>query len=49
MASNQTTPVMVRLGSDLLQRVDEWRRDQTDLPTRPEAIRRLVESGLRKG
>ena len=27
--------------------IDEWRRDQTDLPSRSEAIRRLVELGLR--
>ena len=27
--------------------VDEWRRVQDDLPNRPEAIRRLVEHGLK--
>lgn len=26
--------------------LDAWRRDQPDLPTRPEAIRRLVERAL---
>jgi hypothetical protein len=27
--------------------VDDWRRKQPDLPSRPEAIRRLVETGLK--
>jgi hypothetical protein len=27
--------------------IDEWRRKQPDLPSRSEAIRRLVEIGLR--
>ncbi len=27
--------------------VDDWRRKQDDVPTRPEAIRRLVELGLK--
>jgi hypothetical protein len=30
-----------------LKEVDDWRRKQDDLPGRPEAIRRLVELGLR--
>jgi hypothetical protein len=29
-----------------LQRLDNWRRKQPDLPSRAEAIRRLVEIGL---
>jgi hypothetical protein len=37
---------MVRLGAVELNRIDDWRREQADLPTRPEAIRRLVEKGL---
>ncbi|MBP1297418.1 hypothetical protein ACVL91_009818 [Bradyrhizobium elkanii] len=28
-------------------RRDDWRRKQADLPGRPEAIRRLVEIGLK--
>ncbi|WP_162988529.1 hypothetical protein [Commensalibacter melissae] len=27
--------------------IDEWRREQSDLPSRSEAIRRLVEKGLK--
>jgi hypothetical protein len=37
-------PVMVRVQP---QQLDDWRRRQDDLPGRPEAIRRLVELGLK--
>jgi metal-responsive CopG/Arc/MetJ family transcriptional regulator len=37
----------VRVDDDFLKRIDEWRRKQDDVPTRPEAIRRLVELGLK--
>lgn len=43
---NKTERFELRLTSDLLARVDEWRRNQPDLPTRSEAFRRLVEAGL---
>ena len=33
--------------SDFSKTVDEWRRGQSDLPSRSEAIRRLVDLGLR--
>ncbi|RUW45144.1 ribbon-helix-helix protein, CopG family [Mesorhizobium sp. M1A.F.Ca.ET.072.01.1.1] len=36
----------LRLSTDLLSRIDEWRRAQPDLPSRSEAFRRLVEAGL---
>jgi hypothetical protein len=36
----------VRVDEDFLKLIDEWRRKQDDVPTRPEAIRRLVELGL---
>ncbi len=29
-----------------IQQVDDWRRQQTDLPSRSEAIRRLIQLGL---
>lgn len=32
-----------------LERIDEWRRLQTDLPSRAEAIRRLVKEALDVG
>lgn len=46
MPREKSTPALVRLSPDLMARIDAWRRQQTDLPTRPEAIRRLVESAL---
>jgi len=36
----------IRLGGSFLKTVDQWRRKQKDLPSRAEAIRRLVERGL---
>lgn len=30
----------------IIAAIDEWRREQSDLPSRSEAIRRLVEIGL---
>jgi hypothetical protein len=38
--------VLVRL-HDLLSSVDDWRSAQDDAPSRPEAIRQLVELGLK--
>lgn len=43
-----TEAVTVRLDRDRIALLDEWRRSQLDLPTRPEAIRRLIEFGLQK-
>lgn len=40
--------VSTRLQPELLKRLDEWRRRQPDLPSRPEALRRLAEKGLDK-
>jgi hypothetical protein len=37
----------MRMPSDTLRRIDEWRRRSPDLPTRAEAARRLIEIGLR--
>ncbi|MCP1979911.1 hypothetical protein M2241_008941 [Bradyrhizobium elkanii] len=37
----------MRMTVDALQNLDDWRRKQEDLPGRPEAIRRLVELGLK--
>ena len=37
------TPVMVRLGPDQLQRLDDWIEEDGGRFSRPEAIRRLLE------
>lgn len=38
----------MRLDTDTLAKVDDWRTDQPNLPTRSEAMRRLVELGLQQ-
>ena len=38
--------VGTRFQPDLLKQIDDWRREQPDPPTRPEAIRRLVMKAL---
>lgn len=39
--------VNVRMERDALQAIDDWRPKENDLPGRPEAIRRLVQLGLK--
>ena len=36
-----------RFQEDLLRRLDSWRAGQEDVPNRPEAIRRLVDQGIK--
>jgi hypothetical protein len=36
------TKVLIGFDDDQLAAIDEWRRKQPDLPTRSEAIRRIV-------
>lgn len=45
-AEKTGTPVFTRLQDELLERLDEWRRLQADLPNRAEAIRRLLDQAL---
>lgn len=40
------TLIGVRLQAPELAALDAWRKDQPDLPTRPEALRRLAASAL---
>jgi hypothetical protein len=44
-----SVPVLVRVEVDLLEQIDELRRAAPDLPSRPEAIRRLVLKALAAG
>jgi hypothetical protein len=39
----------VRVQPQMAKKLDDCRRKQADLPNRPDAIRRLVELGLKKG
>ena len=43
----QDRPFQMRVSDDFLKTVDKWRAKQEDEPSRAEAIRRLVELGLR--
>jgi hypothetical protein len=42
----QDRPFQMRLSGEFLERLDEWRRKQPDLPSRAEAIRRLTTAML---
>lgn len=41
-----TEPLTVRLPRDLIVALDEYRREQSEIPTRPEAIRTLLRDYL---
>lgn len=43
-----TQPVTVRLPTPTLQQIDDARRLEDDLPTRPEMIRRMIEDWLQR-
>ncbi len=45
-ASATGTLVGTRFQATQLDAIDTWRKAQDDLPTRPEAVRRLVELGM---
>jgi metal-responsive CopG/Arc/MetJ family transcriptional regulator len=45
-AASERAPIGASLPAGLLARVDRWAASQQDDPSRPEAIRRLVELGL---
>jgi hypothetical protein len=45
-ATGKGEPIMVRVQPDQLAALDAWISAQDDPPTRPEAIRRLVDLGL---
>lgn len=40
-------PVLTRLQPEILERLDQWRAGQSDEPTRPEAIRRILTEVLK--
>ncbi len=41
------TPLTVRLEPASLARLDRWREEQPDRPSRPEAIRRLISEAFK--
>lgn len=46
-ATGEGLTVGVRCHQPLLDKIDNWRRVQSDIPNRAESIRRLVELGLK--
>ena len=47
-AGEQTERLQLRVSKGFLKVLDDWRRKQPDLPSRAEAIRRLVERGRQR-
>jgi metal-responsive CopG/Arc/MetJ family transcriptional regulator len=47
MAEPLDQRIQLVISKGLVRQIDEWRRRQPDLPSRSEAIRRLVEAGLK--
>jgi hypothetical protein len=41
--------ITIRISAELRQKLLEWRREQPDLPSEPEAIRRIIEAATAKG
>lgn len=41
-------PVMIRMQPAMIAAIDEYRRTQEDLPTRPEVIRRVMAEFLER-
>jgi hypothetical protein len=39
--------IQVRIPKDLRSEIEKFRRDEPDIPTRPEAIRRLLRQAVR--
>ena len=46
MADESSRTFQMRVKQSFMDKIDEWRRAQKDLPPQAEAIRRLVELGL---
>lgn len=43
-----TEPVTIRMDRTLLHAIDDYRRTQEDLPSRPEVVRRVMREWLEK-
>lgn len=41
-----TVQIGIRFPVETISKIDDWRRQQSDMPIRTEAIRRLVEKAL---
>lgn len=47
MGEPKTERFIFSTAASLMRRVDEWRRREPDLPSRAEAVRRLLERALK--
>jgi hypothetical protein len=47
MALEHDKQFQMRVSEDFLRRLDDWRRGQPGLPTRAEAVRKLIEAGIK--
>jgi hypothetical protein len=45
-SSTNTNGIHVRVRNELLSAIEDFRRSEADIPTRPEAVRRLVEQAV---
>ncbi|WP_188789207.1 ribbon-helix-helix protein, CopG family [Salipiger pallidus] len=41
-----TAPVTIRMDQSMLKAIDDYRREQEDLPSRPEVVRQVMEEWL---
>jgi hypothetical protein len=48
MAEKLDKPFQMRVSEAWLREIDDWRRKQPDIPSRAEAVRRLVAAGRAK-
>ena len=46
--TTKTVPLMVRVSDELIQSIDNARKNEPDIPTRPEMIRRMIEDWLQR-
>lgn len=44
--SSHAPAIQVRVGDNLWSAIESFRRNEPDIPTRPEAVRRLLERAL---
>lgn len=44
--TRDTAPVTIRMDQTMLKAIDDYRREQEDLPSRPEVVRRVMEEWI---
>lgn len=41
-----SSPIMLRLHNEIIKKIDEFRKEEDDLPTRPEMVRRMIKDWI---